>query len=115
RDASLPPIDGEEVGADPVVERRAEPSRVVTLARHLDLHDVGAEIGEAHRRVRSRKDAAEVEDPDARERRRHFIRARTSRNKRGPRIAKMMALANATSASSGPPMCNGSTCTIRSR
>jgi hypothetical protein len=40
----------------------------------LDLHDVGAEVGERHRRVGAREDAREIDDADAGERRGIHVR-----------------------------------------
>src|SRR5260370_934050 len=53
---------GEEPGGGAAVdEGRAEGARVVALAGSLELDHAGAEVGEVHRRVRSREDTREVE------------------------------------------------------
>ena len=38
---------------------------VVTGTEAFDLHDVGAQVAERHRRERTRQHAGEVEDPDS--------------------------------------------------
>jgi hypothetical protein len=56
-------IYAEVVRGDAVVERR-RPGPGVVAARAFDLDDVGAEVGEEHRRVRARKDPGEVRDEE---------------------------------------------------
>ena len=59
--ALLVPVDAEEVGALPLLERRPPGARVVPLAGLLDLDDAGAHVGQHHRAVGARQDAGQVE------------------------------------------------------
>src|SRR5690606_25407114 len=68
-DRLLVPVDRQVVGADalPPGERRA-PAAGLVPAGLLDLDHPRAEVGERHRGLRARHDAAEVDDHDAFER-----------------------------------------------
>ena len=68
--APLPPVHRQVVGGLPAGERRPPRARLVAALRPLDLHDVGAEVGEHHRAVRPREHAGQVGDANAREGRR---------------------------------------------
>src|SRR5262249_5624569 len=63
-DAALVPVEELMVNARPVDDRRHGPRRVAA-ARILQLDDVGAEVREGERRVRSRQQPREIEDADA--------------------------------------------------
>ena len=63
-DRALVPVEREEVGRVLADERRSPATRVVPGAGSLDLHDVGAEVAEQHRRERARQDAGEVRHSD---------------------------------------------------
>ena len=60
-DGALVPVDGEVVGRGLAAHRRHPAAGVVT-ARGLDLDDLGAEVGEEHRRVWPGEDPGEVGD-----------------------------------------------------
>src|SRR5215211_5496132 len=71
-DRTLVAVDGEEIRRlaefPPASEGRAPVAGVVPPLGVLDLQDVGAQVAEHHRRVRSGQNPREVEDPDAFER-----------------------------------------------
>src|SRR5262249_31422157 len=64
RDALLSAVDGHEVRRLAADERRPA-SRVVALARLLDLDDLGAHVGEHHRAEGTGQHAREIEHADA--------------------------------------------------
>ena len=73
-EAALVAVDREVVGGGPASRRSslAHPRRAPAAGRvalgRLDLDDVGAEVGQEHRRVRPGEDRRAVDDADARER-----------------------------------------------
>ena len=67
-DALLSPVHGEEVSALAAGERRA-PAAGVVPGRGFDLDDLGPEVGEHHRRVRTGEHPRQIEDPHPGERR----------------------------------------------
>jgi hypothetical protein len=71
-EAALAAVDGKEVRALAVNKRGAPSAGVVTLARLLDLDDVGPRIRERLRAIRTGEDPRQVDDVDAGERLRQW-------------------------------------------
>ena len=69
-DAALVAVDRGEVVAEPLAVglRDRGPGAHLVAGRALDLHHVGAEVGEQQGRERAGRDVAELDDPDAVER-----------------------------------------------
>src|SRR5207302_3813557 len=68
RDAALVAVDREVVRGDTVHVRGSPLAGLVPATRDLDLHHVGAVIGEQQRAIRSRESAGQVDHADRGER-----------------------------------------------
>src|SRR5438477_12399881 len=67
-DAALVAVDREVIRRHPVDGRRCPFARLVAGPRDLDLHDIGAVIGEHQGAVRTRERTREIDDANAIER-----------------------------------------------